>query len=145
MPSGPGVRVDTGLEAGDGVPPDYDNLVAKIMVHAGDRGAAIDRLRRALDETEIAGIQTTLPFHRLVARDAGFRAGDLSIDWVAEHWDGPARSSAVGVPRRRYRGRLGLGRAPRRLGRKRPRPARSPSTNAWRAAARVDAVGPVAG
>ena len=60
------------------------------MVHAGDRDAAIDRLRRALDETEIAGIQTTLPFHRFVARSEPFRAGDLSTGWVGEHWDGPA-------------------------------------------------------
>jgi acetyl/propionyl-CoA carboxylase alpha subunit len=90
MPAGPGVRVDTGLQAGDRVPPDYDNLVAKIMVHAENRGAAIDRLRRALDETEIAGIQTTLPFGRFVARHDGFRAGDLSIEWVAESWDGRA-------------------------------------------------------
>jgi acetyl/propionyl-CoA carboxylase alpha subunit len=90
MPAGPGVRVDTGLQAGDRVPPDYDNLVAKIMVHAADRDAAIDRLRRALDETEIAGIQTTLPFDRFVAGHPGFRAGDLSIEWVAEAWDGAA-------------------------------------------------------
>jgi acetyl/propionyl-CoA carboxylase alpha subunit len=90
MPGGPGVRVDTGLGPGDRVPPEYDNLVAKILVHAADRGAAIDRLRRALDETEIAGIQTTLPFHRFVARHDGFRAGVLSTDWVAETWDGPA-------------------------------------------------------
>ncbi len=90
MPAGPGVRVDTGLTVGDVVAPDYDNLVAKVMVHAGDRGSAIDRLRRALDETEVAGIQTTLPFHRHVARHAGFRAGDLSTDWVAHEWDGPA-------------------------------------------------------
>ena len=89
MPSGPGVRVDTGLGQDDRVPPDYDNLMAKILVHADDRDGAIDRLRRALDETEIAGLQSTLPFHRFVARHAGFRAGDLSIGWVAEHWDGP--------------------------------------------------------
>lgn len=91
MPSGPGVRVDTAIEAGDRVPAEYDNLIAKIMVHAGDRDAAIDRLRRALDEAEIAGIQTTLPFHRFVARDPSFRAGDLSTGWVGEHWDGPAQ------------------------------------------------------
>jgi acetyl/propionyl-CoA carboxylase alpha subunit len=90
MPGGPGVRVDTGLGSGDRVPPDYDNLVAKILVHAGDRDAAIDRLSRALDETEMAGIQTTLPFHRFVARHDGFRAGRLSTDWVAESWDGSA-------------------------------------------------------
>ncbi len=90
MPAGPGVRVDTGIEAGDRVPAEYDNLIAKILVHAGDRDAAIARLRRALDETEIAGIQTTLPFHRFVARSEPFRAGDLSTGWVGEWWDGPA-------------------------------------------------------
>ena len=75
MPSGPGVRVDTHIEAGERVPADYDNLIAKVMVHAPDRDAAIDRLRRALDETEIGGVQTTLPFHRFVARSDAFRAG----------------------------------------------------------------------
>ena len=90
MPDGPGVRVDTGIGAGDRVPAEYDNLIAKVLVHAGDRGAAIDRLRRALDETEIAGFQTTLPFHRFVARSEAFRAGDLSTGWVGEHWDGVA-------------------------------------------------------
>jgi acetyl/propionyl-CoA carboxylase alpha subunit len=90
MPGGPGVRVDSGVSEGDRVAPEYDNLIAKLMVHAGDREAAIDRLRRALDETEIGGIQTTLPFHRFVARDATFRDERLSTGWVAEHWDGPA-------------------------------------------------------
>jgi len=90
MPSGPGIRVDTAIVAGDRVPPDYDNLIAKLMVHAGDRESAINRLRRALDETEIGGIQTTLPFDRFVARDPSFRAGDLSTAWVPEHWDGAA-------------------------------------------------------
>ena len=90
MPGGPGVRVDSGVGQGDRVAPEYDNLIAKLMVHAGDRNAAIDRLRRALDEAEIGGIQTTLPFHRFVAREATFRAGELSTTWVAEHYDGPA-------------------------------------------------------
>jgi acetyl/propionyl-CoA carboxylase alpha subunit len=88
MPAGPGVRVDTAVEAGDRVPPEYDNLIAKLMVHGSDRPAALDRLRRALDETEIAGIQTTLPFHRFVARDRSFREARLSTGWVGEHWDG---------------------------------------------------------
>jgi acetyl/propionyl-CoA carboxylase alpha subunit len=73
------------------VPPEYDNLIAKLMVNAGDRGAAIDRLRRALDETEVSGIQTTIPFHRFVATDPSFRAAELSTGWVGEHWDGAAR------------------------------------------------------
>ncbi len=96
MAAGPGIRVDTGIEAGDRVPPEYDNLIAKLMVHAHDRDAAIDRLARALDETEIGGIQTTLPFHRLVAHSDAFRRGELSTGWVDEHWDGPAaRGDAV--------------------------------------------------
>jgi acetyl/propionyl-CoA carboxylase alpha subunit len=96
MPAGPGVRVDTAIEAGERVSPDYDPLVAKLMVHAPDRQAAIARLRRALDETEIGGIQTTLPFHRHVARDPSFAAGELSTGWVEEHWVGPAdRADAV--------------------------------------------------
>ncbi|HXG26371.1 MAG TPA: biotin carboxylase N-terminal domain-containing protein [Candidatus Binatia bacterium] len=90
LPGGPGVRVDTAIEAGERIPPDYDNLIAKVMVHAGDRDAAIDRLARALDEAEISGIQTTLPFHRFVAAEPSFRAGELSTSWVAEHWDGRA-------------------------------------------------------
>ncbi len=96
LPSGPGVRVDTAIEPGDRVPAAYDNLIAKVMVHAGDRAAAIDRLVRVLDELEVGGIQTTLPFHRFVARHAGFRAARLSTGWVGEHWDGAAeyRSAA---------------------------------------------------
>jgi acetyl/propionyl-CoA carboxylase alpha subunit len=90
MPGGPGVRIDSGVGQGDRVPPEYDNLIAKLMVHGGDRDAAIDRLARALDETEIGGIQTTLPFHRFVAHEPSFRAGDLSTGWVAERFDGPA-------------------------------------------------------
>jgi acetyl/propionyl-CoA carboxylase alpha subunit len=96
MPSGPGVRVDTHIEAGDRVPADYDNLIAKLMVHAPDRDAAIDRLRRALDEVEIGGVQTTVPFHRFVARSDAFRRAELSTGWVDANWDGEAaRAGAV--------------------------------------------------
>jgi acetyl-CoA carboxylase biotin carboxylase subunit len=100
MPSGPGVRVDTAIRAGERVPPDYDPLIAKILVVAETRSAAIGRLRRALDEVDVTGIQTTLPFHRFVARDDAFRNGDLSIDWVAERWDGAGeRAAALEVAR----------------------------------------------
>jgi acetyl/propionyl-CoA carboxylase alpha subunit len=86
MPSGPGVRVDTAVEDGSRVAPDYDPLIAKVMVVDETRPAAIDRLARALAETTITGIQTTLPFHRFIAADAGFRSGPLSIDWVDGNW-----------------------------------------------------------
>ena len=88
MPAGPGIRIDSAVQAGERVPPEYDNLIAKVLVVAPDRDGALDRLRRALDETEVGGIQTTLPFHRFVARDPSFRAGALSTGWVEEHWRG---------------------------------------------------------
>jgi acetyl/propionyl-CoA carboxylase alpha subunit len=95
MPSGPGVRVDTAVEPGTRVPPDYDPLIAKLLVVDGSRDAAIDRLRRALDEVEVTGIQTTLPFHRFVARHEGFRAGELAIDWVDREWEPIVRADRV--------------------------------------------------
>jgi acetyl-CoA carboxylase biotin carboxylase subunit len=98
MPAGPGIRVDTAARPGTRVPPDYDPLIAKLMVVDETRPAAIDRLARALDETRIDGIQTTLPFHRHIARDPDYRAGDISISWVDEHWPTVAarlRSSAL--------------------------------------------------
>jgi len=98
MAAGPGVRVDTAIAPGDRVPPDYDPLIAKLLVHAGTREAAVDRLRRALDETEVGGVQTTLPFDRFVVRHPSFREADLSTGWVERWWDGPAeRRSAIEV------------------------------------------------
>jgi acetyl/propionyl-CoA carboxylase alpha subunit len=86
MPAGPGVRVDTAIEAGERIPPDYDSLIAKILVVDADRASVIGKLARALDEIEVTGIQTTLPFHRFVAGHPGFRAAELSTDWVAAEW-----------------------------------------------------------
>jgi acetyl/propionyl-CoA carboxylase alpha subunit len=99
MPAGPGIRIDTAAEAGDRVPPEYDPLICKLVVHAADRPAAVARLRRALDETEIGGIQTTLPFHRAMLAEPGFLdASTLATTWVETHWDGPAsRARAVRV------------------------------------------------
>jgi acetyl/propionyl-CoA carboxylase alpha subunit len=97
MPAGPGVRVDTAVEAGERVPAEYDPLIAKLIVHAADRPAALGRLRRALAEAEVGGIQTTLPFHRAMLDEPGFvRADDLATTWVDAHWDGP-RARAVSV------------------------------------------------
>jgi acetyl/propionyl-CoA carboxylase alpha subunit len=98
MPAGPGVRVDTGLEDGDRIPPEYDNLMAKVMVVDVDRAAAIARLRRALDETEVAGVQTTLPFYRFVASHAGFGRGELTTGWVEATWDGAAERERAALP-----------------------------------------------
>jgi acetyl-CoA carboxylase biotin carboxylase subunit len=69
-PAGPGVRVDTMAYLGYAVPPFYDSLLAKLIVHAEDRPAALARLRRALDELEIGGIATTAALHRRLAQSA---------------------------------------------------------------------------
>jgi len=81
-PGGLGVRVDSALYAGYFVPPYYDSMVAKLIVHAPTRLDAINRMRRALDEFAIVGIQTTIPLHQRIVEDAAFRAGDYTIHWL---------------------------------------------------------------
>ena len=81
-PGGLGVRVDSALYAGYFVPPYYDSLVAKLIVHAPTRADAINRLRRALDEFAVVGIQTTIPLHQRIVDDAEFQRGDYTIHWL---------------------------------------------------------------
>ena len=81
-PGGLGVRVDSALYAGYFVPPYYDSLVAKFIVHAPTRADAINRMRRALDEFAIVGIQTTIPLHQRIVDDAEFQRGDYTIHWL---------------------------------------------------------------
>ncbi|HLE89177.1 MAG TPA: biotin carboxylase N-terminal domain-containing protein [Candidatus Limnocylindria bacterium] len=88
MPSGPGVRVDAGVTADAPLPSEYDPLLAKLMVHAADRPAAIARLRRALDETRVGGVQTTLSFLRWLVDEPSFVNGAYDTDLVADRWRG---------------------------------------------------------
>jgi acetyl-CoA carboxylase biotin carboxylase subunit len=81
-PGGLGVRVDSALYAGYFVPPYYDSLVAKLIVHAPTREAAINRMRRALDEFAVLGIKTTIPLHQRIVNDPDFLAGDYTIHWL---------------------------------------------------------------
>ncbi|MEX1025384.1 MAG: acetyl-CoA carboxylase biotin carboxylase subunit [Planctomycetota bacterium] len=74
--TGATLRIDTHVRSGDTIPPYYDSLVAKLLVHAADRAAAIEALERVLDATHIEGIATTIPLHRAVLADPGFRAGN---------------------------------------------------------------------
>jgi acetyl-CoA carboxylase biotin carboxylase subunit len=78
LPYGPGVRVDTALFDGYVVPPDYDSLIAKLIVHGRDRQEAIARMKRALDEFHIEGIQTTIPFHKKVLNEPDFINGSYN-------------------------------------------------------------------
>ncbi len=86
-PSGPGVRVDSGLYPGMQIPLFYDPLLAKLIVWGRDREEAIARMRRALYEYSILGVRTTLPFARWLMKHPRFIAGDFSTDFVAEEWE----------------------------------------------------------
>ncbi len=81
-PGGLGVRIDSALYAGYFVPPFYDSLIAKLIVHAPTREAAINRLRRALDEFAVVGIKTTIALHQRIVNDPEFQAGDYTIHWL---------------------------------------------------------------
>ncbi|MEV5889900.1 acetyl/propionyl/methylcrotonyl-CoA carboxylase subunit alpha [Nonomuraea fuscirosea] len=90
-PSGPGVRLDSGYEAGMTVPGTFDSLVAKLIVTGRTRQEALERSRRALAEFEISGMPTVLPFHRAVVSDPAFTSSPFSVHtrWIETEWDNP--------------------------------------------------------
>ncbi|MHC4407596.1 MAG: acetyl-CoA carboxylase biotin carboxylase subunit [Planctomycetota bacterium] len=83
-PGGPGIRLDTHVHAGYRVPPTYDSLVAKLIVHAEDRAACIERVERALLEYKIEGIKTTIPIHQEIMRNSFFRKGEYDTGFLEE-------------------------------------------------------------
>jgi acetyl-CoA carboxylase, biotin carboxylase subunit len=85
LPGGPGVRIDTHVEAGAAIPPNYDSLIAKLCVWAEDRPAAIARGLRALGELEVEGIATTRDFAIDVLRSDAFVSGDYNTSFIEEH------------------------------------------------------------
>ena len=96
LPSG--IRLDAGVEEGDEVGTSYDPLIAKLISLGQDRSDAIDRLRAALDQTEVGGVTTNLPFLRWLVRHPSFVAGDVSTAFLVEHppLSTPARRRAGG-------------------------------------------------
>jgi acetyl-CoA carboxylase biotin carboxylase subunit len=82
LPGGPGVRVDTYVYPGYKVPPFYDSMIAKVIVHARTRELAIARMRRALGAMVVEGIQTTIPLHLKIMDDPRFVAGDISTGFM---------------------------------------------------------------
>jgi acetyl-CoA carboxylase, biotin carboxylase subunit len=82
LPGGPGVRVDTYVYAGYRVPPFYDSMIAKVIVHARTRDLAIARMKRALEAMVVEGIKTTIPLHLKIMDDPKFRAGDISTSFM---------------------------------------------------------------
>jgi acetyl-CoA/propionyl-CoA carboxylase biotin carboxyl carrier protein len=88
VPSGPGVRVDTGIESGAVIGGNFDSLLAKVIVTGETRVEAIERARRVLDELVIEGMATVLPFHRLIVRDPSFVEEPFRVHtrWIETEW-----------------------------------------------------------
>jgi acetyl-CoA carboxylase biotin carboxylase subunit len=91
-PKGRGVRCDTHVFAGYTVPPTYDSMIAKLIVHDTTRARAIEKMRRALDEFVIEGLKTTIPFHKQLLVDPRFRAGDFDTTFLESFTLQPATS-----------------------------------------------------
>ncbi|MBP2437547.1 acetyl/propionyl/methylcrotonyl-CoA carboxylase subunit alpha [Microbacterium amylolyticum] len=109
-PGGPGVRVDSGVTAGDEIGGSFDSMLAKLIVTGRDRREALDRARRALEEFEVAGLPTVLPFHRVVVDDPAFTAesGEFGVftrwietdfDNTIDPWDGQPSDPSVAEAR----------------------------------------------
>lgn len=90
-PGGLGVRVDSALYTGYSIPPYYDSLVSKLVVHGRNRAECMMRLRRALEEYVIGGIKTTIPLHRKLLTEKSFIDGDYDIHWLERWMDGGKR------------------------------------------------------
>jgi acetyl/propionyl-CoA carboxylase alpha subunit len=87
VPSGPGVRWDSGIETGSEVSLHYDSMLAKLIVSGADRADCLDALGRALDELVVVGVATNLPFHRALIADPAFRAGEIDIQFLERRAD----------------------------------------------------------
>ena len=85
VPGGIGVRVDSALYAGYKIPSNYDSLIAKLIVHGNTRAEAIMRLKRALKEYVIEGVNTTLPLHKEIIENEIFVAGNYDIRWLENY------------------------------------------------------------
>ena len=91
-PGGPGVRIDSHARAGYRIPPNYDSMIGKLIVHAADRDQAIRRMRRALDEYLIEGVKTTIPLLRRILGNSYFTAGDYSTRFLDQMLSAEASS-----------------------------------------------------
>ncbi|MFP6729966.1 MAG: acetyl-CoA carboxylase biotin carboxylase subunit [Alphaproteobacteria bacterium] len=94
-PGGLGVRVDSALYAGYTIPPTYDSMIAKVIVHGANRNECLMRLRRALEEYVIDGLETIIPLHRRLINEPTFINGDYDIHWLQNFVDGGGDSGGA--------------------------------------------------
>ena len=93
-PGGLGVRVDSAVYQGYRIPPHYDSLLGKLIVHGRTRNECLMRLRRALDEFVVDGIETTLPLFRALVREPAIIDGDYHIHWLEQYLAGQETKTA---------------------------------------------------
>jgi len=96
-PGGLGVRLDSAIYAGYSIPPNYDSLIGKLIVHGRDRAECLMRLRRALNEMVITGVETTLPLFRDLMNEADVINGDYSIHWLEKNLKAKAEAEGGGT------------------------------------------------
>ncbi len=84
-PSGPGIRIDSGVYQGFTIPPFYDSMIAKLIIWAEDRPRAIERTKRALWEFQIGGVRHNIPFHEVVMDNPHFRSGDYDTSFIPRY------------------------------------------------------------
>jgi acetyl-CoA carboxylase biotin carboxylase subunit len=94
-PGGPGVRVDTHLYDGYRIPPNYDSMIGKLIVHGPDRETAIARMRLALAETVIEGVKCNIPLQQRIMADAGFQQGGQNIHYLEKRMAEQKEKSAT--------------------------------------------------
>ena len=92
IPKGPGVRVDDGFEEGMEIPIYYDPMIAKLIVHGRNRSEAVERMKRAIDEYSILGVETTLPFCRFVMTHPEFISGNFDTGFIEKYFSSETNS-----------------------------------------------------
>ena len=95
-PGGLGVRLDSAIYAGYAIPPNYDSLIGKLIVHGRDRSECLMRLKRALNEMVITGVDTTLPLFRDLVNEPDVINGDYSIHWLEQNLKAKTEAEAAG-------------------------------------------------
>src|SRR6202012_5519097 len=93
IPTGPGVRLDSGVEAGSVIGGQFDSMLSKLIVYGATREEALARSRRALDEFHVEGLATVIPFHRAVVSDLEFIGDGTGVTvhtrWIETEWNNP--------------------------------------------------------